>query len=145
MFVLDTNVLSELRRPNRSHPAVAAWARSVPFDGFFLSTITILEIEIGVLRIGRRDPATAEMLREWIDTAVLPRFENRILPIDTGVAIRCASLHVPNPRSERDAFIAATALVHGLTIATRNTSDFAGTGVAVLNPWTFGEEAADSP
>ncbi|MCW5714166.1 MAG: type II toxin-antitoxin system VapC family toxin [Bauldia sp.] len=137
MYVLDTNVLSELRRPARAHPAVAAWARSELSASFFLSAITILEIEIGILRIGRRDATTAGMFREWMDTNVLPRFGDRILPIDTSVAVRCASLHVPDPRSERDAFIAATALTHNFTIVTRNTADFAGTGARLVNPWEF--------
>jgi predicted nucleic acid-binding protein len=142
MYVLDTNVVSELRRPDRAHPAVASWARSSLFPNFFLSAITILEIEIGILRIGRRDPATAAILRRWIDRTIFPNFDGRILPINTAVAVRCAELHVPDPRSERDAFIAATALIHGFTIATRNTADFAGTGARLFNPWTYAGRAS---
>ncbi|MCC6736472.1 MAG: type II toxin-antitoxin system VapC family toxin [Bauldia sp.] len=142
MYLLDTNVVSELRRPDRAHPAVAAWARSSLFPGFFLSAITILELEIGVLRIGRRDPATATIFRRWIDAGIHPNFVGRILPIDAAVAARCAALHVPDPRSERDAFIAATALVHGFTIATRNTADFDGTGAPLFNPWNYAGKAS---
>src|SRR5882757_7341299 len=135
MFLLDTNVISELRRPERANRNVVAWAGSIPAAGFFLSSISILEIEIGTLQLGRKDPTQGALLRAWIDEQILPRFEGRILPVDTSVAQRCASLHVPDPRSERDALIAATALVHSLTVVTRNTADFEPTGVALLNPW----------
>ena len=102
---------------------------------FFLSAISILEIELGALQIARRDAAQGAVLRAWIDGQILPRFEGRILAIDTAVAQRCAHLHVPDPRAERDALIAATALVHGLTVVTRNVADFELIGVALLNPW----------
>ena len=95
----------------------------------FLSVITILEIEAGSLMIARRDAAQGAILRAWIDNRVLTAFDGRILPVDTKVAQRCASLHVPDPRAERDALIAATALVHRLRIATRNVRDFAPMGV----------------
>jgi predicted nucleic acid-binding protein len=135
MFLLDTNVISELRRPQRANRNVAAWAGSIPLASFFLSTISILEIEIGALRLARKDPAQGAVVRAWIDGRVLSRFEGRILPVDIGVAQRCARLHVPDPRSERDALIAATALAHGLTMVTRNTAHFEPAGVALLNPW----------
>ncbi len=137
MFILDTNVVSELRRPNRVDPAVAAWANSVEPNLLFLSVITILEVEIGAQRRERRDPTGAVLFRQWVDDWVLPGFEGRILPVDKKVALRCASLHVPDPKSERDAFIAATALVHGMTVATRNLADFARTGATLLNPWSY--------
>lgn len=135
MFLLDTNVLSELRRPDKAHRAVAAWAGAIPAASFFLSAISVLEIEIGALLIGRRDTAQGAVLRRWIDDQLMPRFDGRILPVDTAVAQRCARLHVPDPRAERDALIAATAMVHGLTVVTRNVADFEPTGVALLNPW----------
>jgi predicted nucleic acid-binding protein len=135
MFLVDTNVLSELRRRDRTNPSVAAWADTVHPADLFLSAITILEIEAGTLMLQRRDKAQGAVLRAWIDERVLPTFESRILPVDTAVALRCARLHVPDPRSERDALIAATALVHGLKLVTRNAADFAPMGVDLINPW----------
>jgi predicted nucleic acid-binding protein len=135
MFLLDTNVISELRRPDRANRTVVAWAGAIPAASFFLSTISILEIELGALLIARRDAAQGAVLRSWIDDQLLPRFEARILAVDTAVAQRCARLHVPDPRAERDAVIAATAMVHGLTVVTRNVADFEPTGVALLDPW----------
>ncbi len=136
MFLLDTNVVSELRRPAKANATVAAWASRTPVASFYLSAITILELELGLLLVERRDVTQGAVLRAWFDQQVLPRFDNRILPVDTAVAQRCARLHVPDRRSERDALIAATALVHGLTVVTRNVSDFEATGVQILNPWS---------
>jgi len=135
MFLLDTNVISELRRPDRADRHVVAWASTMPAASFFLSAISILEIELGALRSARRDAAQGAVLRAWIDEQILPRFEGRILPVDTAVAQRCARLHVPDRRAERDALIAATAMVHGLTVVTRNVADFEPVGVGALNPW----------
>ena len=135
MFLLDTNVISELRRSDKADGNVVAWAGTVAAASFFLSAISILEIELGTLLIARRDATQGAILRSWIDDQILPRFEDRILPIDTAVAQRCTRLHVANPRAERDALIAATALVHGLTVVTRNVADFAPLGVTLLNPW----------
>jgi predicted nucleic acid-binding protein len=135
MFLLDTNVLSELRRRDRTDSRVAAWADGLQPSDLFLSVITILEIEAGTLMLQRRDEAQGTMLRAWIDRKVLPAFTGRILAVDTAVAQRCARLHMPNPRAERDALIAATALVHRLTLVTRNVADFQPMGVDLLNPW----------
>ena len=135
MFVLDTNVVSELRRPEKADPRVLAWASATPLSMFFLSSITVLELELGTLLMERRDPAQGAILRAWMNNQVLPRFEGRILAIDLAVAQRCARLHVPDPRAERDALIAATALVHGMTVATRNAVDFEPTGVQIVDPW----------
>jgi predicted nucleic acid-binding protein len=135
MFLLDTNVISELRRSDKADGNVVAWAGKVAAANFFLSAISILEIELGTLLVARRDATQGAILRSWIDEQILPRFEGRVLPIDTAVAQRCARLHVPDPRAERDALIAATALVHGLTVVTRNVADFAPLGVTPLNPW----------
>jgi predicted nucleic acid-binding protein len=135
MFLLDTNVISELRRPQKANRHVVKWASTVPAASFFLSVISILEIEIGTLQLTRKDPARGELLRTWIDEQILPFFEGRILPIDIDVAQRCAHLHVPDPRPERDALIAATAMVHSLTVVTRNSADFEMAGITLLNPW----------
>jgi predicted nucleic acid-binding protein len=136
MFLLDTKVISELRRRDKADRSVLAWASAVPAASVFLSAISILEIELGALLMRRKDAAQGAILRAWIDEQILPHFDGRILPIDTMVAQRCARLHVPDRRAERDALIAATALVHGLTVVTRNIGDFASTDVAVHNPWT---------
>jgi predicted nucleic acid-binding protein len=136
MFLLDTNVISELRRAGRCDANVAAWVARQPNATLFISTITLMELEIGVLRIERRDAAQGAMLRTWFTQQVRPGFRGRALPVDEEVASRCAQLHVPDPRPERDALIAATALVHGMTLVTRNVGDFQTTGAHVLNPWT---------
>ena len=135
MYVLDTNVVSELRKGKKAEPSVRMWAQALPAASLFLSVVSVLELEIGTLLAERRDQKQGAILRAWIDGHVLPSFSGRILAIDTAVAQRCASLHVPNPRSDRDALIAAAALVHGMTVVTRNVSDFQATGVAVVNPW----------
>jgi toxin FitB len=135
MYILDTNVISELRKGKKAQRSVRMWAQSLPATSFYLSVVSVLELEIGTLLVERRDPKHGAILRAWIDGHVLPSFSGRILAIDIVVAQRCASLHVPNPRSDRDALIAATALVHGMTVVTRNESDFQATGVGVVNPW----------
>jgi predicted nucleic acid-binding protein len=135
MYILDTNVVSELRKAKKAHQSVKKWAHSLPSASLYLSVISVLELEIGILLIERRDKEQGAILRAWMDRHVLPTFSGRILAIDTVVAQRCATLHVPNPRSDRDALIAATALVYGLTVATRNVADFEPMGVGVLNPW----------
>lgn len=137
MFVLDTNVVSELRkvRLGKADANVAAWAESVDAADLFVSAITIMELELGVLSIERKDTTQGAMLRSWLEQHVLPEFSARTLPVDTAVAQRCARLHVPDKRGERDALIAATALVHGMTVVTRNVADFILTGVPILNPW----------
>lgn len=137
MYLLDTNVISELRKAKagKAEPRVIAWAKTVSAASLYLSAISILELELGVLLVGRRDHLQGAILRSWIDDHVLPAFAGRILVIDTAVAQCCAALHVPNPRSDRDALIAASALTHKMTVVTRNISDFQETGVPLLNPW----------
>lgn len=137
MYLLDTNVLSELRkrRSGKIDPAVEAWAGSVDQADMFLSVITIMEVELGVALLERRDPRQAGVLRLWLHDKVIPAFAGRILSIDAAIALRCARLHVPETKSERDAWIAATGLAHDLTVATRNLPDFAGTGVPLVDPW----------
>lgn len=137
MYLLDTNVVSELRkaRAGKADRHVAAWASGVPVAGLFLSVVAVQELEMGVLLAERRDPSQGRLLRTWLEAHVLRTFAERILPIDTMIARRSARLHVPDPRPIRDALIAGTALVHGMTVVTRNVVDFEPTGVAILNPW----------
>lgn len=141
MYVLDTDVLSHLRRPEKADPNVVAWASSTPVTLHFISSITLHELERGIMLIERKDAAQGAILRAWMDGQILVRFSGRILPVDVAVAQRCAKLHVPDPKPERDAFIAATALVHGMTVVTRNVNDFRLTGVEVLNPWEWQPDA----
>lgn len=137
MYVLDTNVLSELRkvRLGKADANVTAWTESVDAADLFVSAITIMELELGVLSIERKDATQGAMLRAWLEQQVLPEFSGRTLPVDIAVAQRCARLHVPDKRGERDALIAATALVHGMGVVTRNVADFMPTGVPLFNPW----------
>ncbi len=142
MFVLDTNVVSEMRKARSKQagrakisPHVEAWVGSVSASSLYLSVITVLELEMGVLLMERRDSSRGSVLRLWIENHVMPAFEGRVLPVDLAVARRCAAFQVPNPMDNRDALIAATASVHGFTVVTRNISHFKDTGVPLLNPW----------
>jgi predicted nucleic acid-binding protein len=137
MYLLDTNVLSELRKmgDGKGDAQVIKWLASVDAASCFISALTLMELEIGILRVERRDAAQGARLRAWMESRVQPEFAERTLPVDAIVALRCANLHVPDPRAERDALIAATALVHGMTVVTRNTADFEPTGVPFRNPW----------
>lgn len=135
MYLLDTHVISELRKP-QADANVVAWAKSILAPRLFISAITLKELETGVLRMERRDPAQGSVLRTWLKRHVMPAFDGRILAVDAAVALRCARLHVPDQANESDALIAATALVHGLTVVTRNIDDFKSSGVELINPWT---------
>jgi toxin FitB len=137
MYVVDTNVVSELRKAKagKADPNVAAWAASVPAASLYLSAVTVIELEIGVLLVERRDATQGALLRTWLADHVLPAFTDRVLAIDTTVARMCAKLHVPDPRADRDALIAATALAHSMTVVTRNAVDFEPLSVPILDPW----------
>lgn len=137
MYLLDTNVVSELRKcsSGKGNPAVTQWAGSIAPNELYLSAITILEIEMGILSKERKDTKQGKLLRNWMEQRLLPAFEERILALDKNIALTCARLHIPNPKSERDAMIAATAMVHQMVVVTRNIQDFEATGVKLLNPW----------
>lgn len=137
MYLLDTNVVSELRkvRSGKADANVARWAERADAAELFVSVIVVQELEIGVLLAERRDATKGRILRVWLEGHVLPAFSGRILPADLEVARTSARLHVPDPRPVRDALIAATAMVHDMTVVTRNSQDFTPTGVSVLNPW----------
>jgi predicted nucleic acid-binding protein len=136
-YLLDTNVVSELRKigDGKADANVVAWVSREDATSFLLSAITILELERGILGVQRRDARQGARLRTWLDSHVRPEFAGRIIAVDDVVATRCAHLHIPDRRNEVDALIAATALVHGLTVVTRNVKDFEGTGAIIVDPW----------
>jgi toxin FitB len=139
MFVLDTNVVSELRkvRAGKADTGVSDWASATPPGQMFLSVITIQELEHGVLLAERADRQQGEVLRRWLDESVAAAFDQRVLAVDEAVARRAAGLHVPDPAPFRDALIGATALVHRMTVVTRNVKDFERfDGLDVVNPWS---------
>jgi predicted nucleic acid-binding protein len=136
-YLLDTNVVSELRKigDGKADANVVAWVGREDAASFFLSAITFLELERGILGVQRRDARQGARLRTWLDSHVRPEFAGRIIAIDDAIATRCAHLHIPDRRNEVDALIAATALIHGLTVVTRNVKDFEGTGAIIVDPW----------
>jgi len=139
MYLLDTNVVSELRKVSsgKANKNVKDWSLHLDPQRLFISTITIHEIELGILLAERSDKAKGRVLRKWMGEHVIPTFEGRILPIDKQVALLSASYHVPNPKPYRDTFIGATAIIHGMTVVTRNTDDFCLDGLVVFNPWNY--------
>ncbi|MDR0593325.1 MAG: type II toxin-antitoxin system VapC family toxin [Bifidobacteriaceae bacterium] len=135
-YLFDTNVLSELRRPSKTrHPGVTRWGASVDSGDVFLSVVTIHEIERGIVLVERRDPASGWSLRSWLDQAVLAGYAGRIIDVDVEIARRAAALFGARTRPLADAFLAATALIRDLTLATRNVRDFEDTGVTLINPF----------
>lgn len=137
MYLLDTNVISELRKAgsNKVNNNVVKWAQSVSTSSLFISSISILEIEMGILQLERKDPKQASVYKTWLKDHVLKAFSDRILSFDTRSALKCAQLHVPDPKSERDAMIAAISIVHGFTLVSRSESDFQHINVELINPW----------
>lgn len=140
MFLLDTNVISELRKAGsgKADPHVIAWLSDQDAVSLYLSAITLMELDLGIRLMERRDPVQGARLRTWMEDYVLPEFSERIVSVDQAVVLRCARLHVPDPHPERDAFIASSALVHGMALVTRNVVDFAPMGVTLINPWDHG-------
>ena len=114
---------------------MAAWVSGRDAASFYIFALTLMELEIGILRIERRDAGQGKWLGTWMDRHVLPEFVERTLPVDSAVALKGARLHVPDPRAERDALIAGHAIVHAMTVVTRNVADFETTGAAVVDPW----------
>ena len=137
MYLLDTNVVSELRKApvGKADPNVIKWASNTHPEMLYLSVITVLELETGILLVGRRDQHQGSLLRRWLEHQVLPAFDGRILSVDTAVARKCAELHVPDRRAERDATIVATALIHRMKVVTRNVADFDQSAIEIVNPW----------
>jgi predicted nucleic acid-binding protein len=146
MYLLDTNVVSEMRkiRSGKADPNVSSWAHGVEASDLYLSVISIHELELGVLLAERRDAPQGRVLRKWLTDHALPAFADRILDVDTAVARRSAKLHVPDPLPFRDGLIAATALIHGMTVVTRNIDDFQRMGVPILNPWDLSWQRSTS-
>jgi len=134
-FLLDTNVISELRKKERCAPKVNAWARTVPTNQDFLSVLVIGELRRGTALKRRRDPVFADALEKWI-AQLTQVYGERILPVTLEVAETWGKLSAVRPIPPEDGLIAATALVHGLTLVTRNVKDVKGLGVSLLNPWT---------
>lgn len=132
-FLLDTNIISEVRK-KEPHPGVSRWFSSVPENELFVSVLVIGEIRQGVDRLARRDPLQAEMLERWL-AGLVAGYEDRIVAITTDVAEAWGRLNVPDPVPVVDGLLAATALVRGWTLVTRNGRDVASTGVDLLNPF----------
>lgn len=139
MYLLDTNIVSELRKldSNKINPNMQKWAEQVDFDKTFISVITISEIQMGILRLARSDKQQANKLADWFENQVLPEYQSRSILINKEIVLRYATLHIPNKRPVNDAFIAATALEYDFVLVTRNIKDFQGMGLKLLNPFEF--------
>jgi len=137
MLLLDTNVVSEVRK-STCHPNVQAWMTAQATDTLYICAITVLEIQRGIsLAALRGDELQASVLNRWLEDMVLPAFAGRILPVDHFVARRAARLPWADARDYRDPLIAATGLVHGAAVVTRNIKHFEASGVQLVNPWEF--------
>jgi predicted nucleic acid-binding protein len=135
MYLLDTNVISELRNSRTRNAKVFNWVAQADFDLQYISAVTLYELEIGTRLMERRDPTQGAGLRSWLEVHVRRSFQSRILPVSEQIVLLAATFHIPNPRNDRDALIAATAVIHGMSVVTRNVRDFEGTGVRIVNPW----------
>lgn len=137
MYLLDTNIVSESRKlgTSRIDPNAAQWLSEIDAETTFVSAMTIFELEIGVQQMERRDAKQGAALRRWFDDQVMTNYEYRTLPLTRAVALICAGLHIPDTKSERDAWIAATAIDARLTLVSRNVADFANMGVGLINPF----------
>ncbi|MGT2465572.1 PIN domain-containing protein [Mesorhizobium atlanticum] len=137
MLLLDTNVVSELRKVSsgRAHPNVVLWNETVDPAETFISAVVLHELEIGVRQVERHDAVAGKVLRNWLENAVIVTFSGQIVPLDDAAAVQAARWHVPNPKPINDAYIAATALTRRMTLVTRNIGDFEGMGVTLVNPW----------
>jgi predicted nucleic acid-binding protein len=133
-YLVDTNVVSELRKGNRADPGVRDWISSVADEGLFLSVLVIGELRRGIERIARRDEASAEVLDRWL-AGIAGEYEDRILPVDVIVAEEWGRINVPDPLPVVDGLLAATAIVHDLTLVTRNTADITSSPAITLNPF----------
>lgn len=139
MYLLDTNAMSELRKLSvnsiKTNKGFRRWAENTDSSQFLTSQIVILELRKGVLLKARKDKQQSLVLEQWLDkTLVVMR--DKILPVSNDICWRCAELHTPSPRPQFDSLIAATALVHGLTLVTRNEKDFVGiVGLSITNPF----------
>lgn len=136
-YLLDTNVLSEYRKVEKgtANPNFVKWQQHILLNQLYLSSITVMEINIGILRLARKDKKQASILKNWLDNKVLPNFKQQVLSFDLTTAIICSELHIPDPRPERDTMIASTALQHNLILVTRNVKDFNIPNLSILNPF----------
>ena len=137
MYLLDTNIVSELRKleTGKIHPQVYRWIKSNGFTHTYISAVTLAEIQTGILSLARKDKAQAASLDNWFTNRLLPAYRTKTLPVDTKVALIYAQLNVPNKRPINDAYIAATAIAHNLKLVTRNIQDFQGMPITLENPF----------
>ncbi|XAZ26179.1 type II toxin-antitoxin system VapC family toxin (plasmid) [Sinorhizobium sp. B11] len=137
MLLLDTNVVSELRKvaSGKADPNVVVWNETVDPAECFISSVVLHELEIGVRLVEHNDAVAGKVLRDWLENIVLTAFSGRILPLDEASAVQAAKWHVPNPKPINDAYIAAVAFTRRMTLVTRNVKDFDGIGVMLMNPW----------
>jgi len=137
MYLLNTNIISELKKldSGKIHPQVQRWAYSINLMQTKISVVSIIEIRTGILSLARKDQAQAASLDNWFTNRLLPAYRTRTLSVDTEVALICAQLHIPAKRPINDAYIAATAIAHNLTLVTRNVRDFQGLPLILENPF----------